>query len=348
MKVFYINPNDTISSALKKLKKSGARCLVVAKKKYFLGTLSDGDIRNKLPFIKQTDKIDKYYNKKAKYLFDKCYNNRNLENLLIIRGLDLVPILHKSLLIKEVILRSDFIKNPENYGHVNKYETPVIIMSGGFGKRLSPITNVIPKPLIPLGKWTVLEEIINNFRLNGCNNIIVSVNYLSELITTYLRQRGYKKINFLREKKKLGTIGSISLLNRKYENIIVTNCDTIINLSINKLLNTHNINENDATIVIANKFFTVPYGVCNIENKILKNIAEKPKYNFSINTGMYVLRESAVKLIFKNKKLDFDELFLKMKKKKLKIGTYIISNKNWRDTGDFNQLEKTLNEFKTN
>ena len=341
MKVFYIKPFDTISLALKKLKKSGARCLIVSKKKKFLGTLSDGDIRNNLNKLKQTDKIEKFYNKRAKYLLEKNYSRQELENLFINKFLDIVPICNKALFIKKVILRADYIKNPEIYWE-KKNDIPVVIMSGGLGTRLRPITNIIPKPLIPLGKSTVLEEIISNFRLNGFNNIFISINYFSELIITYLNQKRIKNIKYIKENRKLGTIGSIGLIKKKYKNLVVTNCDVLLKIKHSKFLKFHNKNKNDITIVVAEKSFSLPYGVCNIENNILKNMEEKPKYKFSVNIGMYVLKSTATKLIKRNQKLDFDQLIKKAKDKKLKIGTFFISDKNWQDTGEFNKLEKTL------
>ena len=97
------------------------------------------------------------------------------------------------MIIKKVILRSNYIKNPEAYW--KKTNIPVVIMSGGEGTRLRPITNIIPKPLIPLGKSTVLEQIISNFRINGFENILISINYFSELVTTYLTQKELRILN---------------------------------------------------------------------------------------------------------------------------------------------------------
>ena len=123
------------------------------------------------------------------------------------------------MLIKKVILKKDYIKNPENYWR-KKVNIPVVIMSGGLGKRLRPITNIIPKPLIPLGKSTVLEEIINSFRLSGFNNIFVSIKYFSELISTYLAQKKIRNIKYINENKKLGTIGAVGLIGKRFKNII--------------------------------------------------------------------------------------------------------------------------------
>ena len=344
MKVYFIKPFDKISLALKKLKKSGARCLVVSKKKKFLGTLSDGDIRNNFNFLKPTDKVEKFYNNKAKYVLENNYSKKDLENLFINKLLDVVPVCDKKFFIKKVILRSDYIKNPEIYWR-KKSDIPVMIMSGGLGKRLKPITNIIPKPLIPLGKSTVLEQIIRNFQINGFNDIFISLNYFSELITTYLSRKKIKNIKYIKENKKLGTIGAIGLIDKKYKNIVVTNCDVIFKIKINNFIKFHHQNKNDISMVVAKKSFSLPYGVCRIQNNTLKNLIEKPNYKFLINTGMYILKNTATKLIKKNKKLDFDQFIKKAEKNRLKIGTFLISDKNWQDTGEFNKLEDTLNKL---
>ena len=99
-------------------------------------------------------------------------------------------------------------------------------------------------------------------------------------------------------------------------------------------------------MVVAEKNFSIPYGVCNIRNNTLTNISEKPKYKFSVNAGMYILKNSAIKLIKKNQKLDFDQFIKKAQKNKLKVGTFLISEKNWQDTGEFNKLEDTLNNLR--
>ncbi len=342
MKVIYTKPSESISTALKKIKKSGCRCLVVTEKKYFLGTLSDGDIRNSILSLKKTTKVEELYNKKAKFILENNIDKKKLDNLLVKKSLDLLPICDKSMVIKKVILKKDYVKNPEKFWR-KKINIPVVIMSGGLGKRLRPITNIIPKPLIPLGKSTVLEEIISGFRTNGFNNIFVSINYFSELISTYLAQKKIKNIKYINENKKLGTIGAVGLIGKKFKNIIVTNCDVIFKIKINNFLKFHMKNKNDISMVVVQKDFSVPYGVCDIKNHTLKNISEKPKYKFLVNTGMYILKNSAIKLIKNNQKLDFDRFIKKAQLKKLRIGTFLISEKNWQDIGEFNKLEDTLN-----
>ena len=136
-------------------------------------------------------------------------------------------------------------------------------MSGN-GSRLRPITNIIPKPLLPLGKWTVLEEIINRFKLNGFENIYLSINYYSDLIETYINRKRIKNLKFIKEKKKLGTFGAVSLIEKDYKNMLITNCDVLLNIDFKNFLDFHIKNYNDLTVVVVNKVFSVPFGVCSL------------------------------------------------------------------------------------
>jgi|MDTC01.2.fsa_nt_gb dTDP-glucose pyrophosphorylase len=344
MRVLNISRTDNISKALLKLKKSGARCLIVSEKKKFYGTLSDGDIRNKIKNLNQTDSVSKFYNRKAKYLLEDKINKKILDDFFFKKFLDLVPICNKEKKIIKVILRSDYIQNPEKFLNISKNEiVPILIMSGGLGSRLRPITNIIPKPLLPLGKWTVLEEIINRFKLYGFEKIYLSVNYYSDLIVTYINQKKIKNLKFIKEKKQLGTLGSISLLNKKnIKNLMVTNCDVLLDLNLKKFLKFHLEKDNDLSMVVVNKNIKIPYGVCRIEKDNLKNIEEKPNINFKINAGMYLMKDTVFKFFKNSKKVDFDKFYQLIRKKNYKIGVYLVSNSRWKDTGTFNSLEATL------
>ena len=131
-------------------------------------------------------------------------------------------------------------------------------------------------------------------------------------------------------------------MKKKYKNILITNCDVILNIDVKKFLDFHKNNNNDLTLVVVNKFFSIPFGVCDLEKKNLKSIVEKPNYKFPVNAGMYLIKDTVFKLLKKNQKIDFDKLFIKVKNKKLKIGAFIVSDKKWNDTGTFNSLEATL------
>ena len=339
-----INPEQKVFSSIQKLKNSGTRCLVVEDKNILLGTLSDGDIRKVFKKINKNTLVRSIYNKNPHFLNLENVKKKNLDRLFKIKNLDLVPICNKNKEIKKIITKIDYLKSPEKF--LINQKTPVLIMSGGEGKRLNPITEIIPKQLIPINGKSVIENIIDTFRTNNFfGKIIISTNYFADLITAYLKKKKLKSILFLKEKKKLGTIGALSLIKFQFKNIIVTNCDVIFNLDPNKFLKFHINNKNDISILITNKSFTVPYGVCRINNSLLEKIEEKPKLNYYLNTGMYIINKKSSLLLKKNKKMDFDRFIKLAKLKNYRIGVFKISKKDWLDIGVYSELEKTIKFF---
>ena len=218
-------------------------------------------------------------------------------------------------------------------------------MSGGKGTRLKPFTEMFPKPLLPVGNKTAIDHITDNFLKNDFNNFVFSINYKSKLLKAYLQEKKEKKIkiNYIQEKKPLGTAGSLKLLNKKFlkEDFFVINCDTILNLDFQSLLEYHKSNKNYITLVVSMKEIMIPYGVCLLKkDNTLDQINEKPKKRYLVNTGLYVVNPKVIKFIPSNRVFDFDELIQKVKKKRFKIGLFPIEDKSWKDIGSWDDFNK--------
>ena len=341
MKNLLIKIDDTLSRAIRKLKVNGIRCLVVENKNFFLGTLSDGDIRNFIPKIKKNTLVKEVFNSNAIFLTNENLTKKKLDYFFIKKRLDVLPICSKNKKIIKIIKKQDYIENPDLLNNLEKI--PILIMSGGEGKRLSPITEIIPKPLIPINGTSAIENIINNFRSQSfAGKIFISVNYFSDLIISYIKKKKLKKIFFLKEFKKLGTLGALSLVKCNFKNIIVTNCDIIFNINLKKFINFHAESRNDISIVVSHKNTVIPYGVCDISKNLLLDMHEKPRLNHFVNIGFYILNNKICSLIKKNKRTDFDKFIKLAKIKNYKIGVFKIKEKDWYDIGQYNELEKTL------
>ena len=167
-------------------------------------------------------------------------------------------------------------------------DVPVVIMAGGKGTRLKPYTDILPKPLIPIGNKTVTERIIDAFLENGCKRYYMIVNYKRDFIKTYFQygERNYT-LTFVDEEEYQGTGGGLALLKGTInETFIVTNCDILIDDIYEKYLKEHKEKKNIVTIVAAKKKMQLPYGIMNVdENDELLEMEEKPKYSFLTNTG---------------------------------------------------------------
>jgi NDP-sugar pyrophosphorylase family protein len=221
-------------------------------------------------------------------------------------------------------------------------------MAGGFGTRLKPLTNVLPKPLIPIGEESILEKIMNSFHQYGCNNFFISVNYKASLIDYYLKNQNLPyQTNLFKEDKPLGTAGSLHLLKEKInQTFFVSNCDILINQDYAEILQFHQENKNEITLVAALKNYSIPYGTINtIENGILESLSEKPDLTFKINTGMYILEPHLLHEIPENTFFHITYLIEKVKNRNGNVGVFPISEKSWTDIGNWEEYLKIINVY---
>ena len=338
MKIFL---NSTIKSAIQILNKYGVKTLVVLnKKKKLIGTLSDGNIRKSiLKGFKLENPINNVFNKNPIFTYEDDINFKKLRQIFLEKKIHLIPVVSKKKIFKKIIFLEDVIDT--NYirnSNQNSNNIGIVIMAGGRGVRMLPYTKVFPKPLLPINDTTVLDEIISKFLNYNMNKFFITTNYKHEMISSHFKN--YKpKINYklIKEKKSLGTAGSLSYLkNFKEEIFLVTNCDVIINENYNNFLKYHIKNKNDLTIIASKKFIKFSYGICLLDkkNKFL-GFDEKPNYSFLFNIGFYIINKKELKIIKKNQKLNMDELISKLKKNKRKIGIFEIDDGNWKDFGNW-------------
>ena len=341
---YKVRKNKSIEQAMQIQKDNSLKCLIVVDfKDKFLGTISDGDIRNAiLKKIKLSEKIEKIFNKSPYFYYENKYDLKKIKKNLNDQSYPYVPIINKNRKIINIIDLNFFGKKEE----VKKINLPVVIMAGGYGTRLRPSTNILPKPLIPLQGKAIIEHIIDEFKPYNIKKYYISLNYKSILVKAFFSElKKSVNVNFLNEKKPLGTAGSLNfLLKKKINEFIVINCDTIIKTDFNKLLKFHKFSKNDISVVGAINNLEIPYGVCEIgKNRILKKIDEKPKFSFLASVGCYIINKKALRIIPKNKYLDFNELITKAIKKKLKVGVYPIDRSEWIVVGSFEYINQLNN-----
>ena len=346
-----INKDLSLSHALEYLSKAENKCLIVLdKNKLVIGTLTDGDIRRSL--IKSKDlnnKVGNICNKKFLYFKNDVSKSKIYETFLKNRT-PLIPVLKNKKIVKVYFL-GEILNNRKNKlsnNSMNKLE--VVVMAGGKGQRLNPFSEVLPKPLIPINGKPVIDHLIENFLSIGVKKIFITVNYKKNIIKSYLQDQFKKaKISYIEEKKPLGTASSLGLLKKKEDkNLLVINCDTILNINYDKLLDYHINQKNDFTIVAAFKKLTVPYGVCEInKNQILKKITEKPTTNNLVIVGAYCFKNKLIKYIPKNLFFNMNDFIKKLMIKKYKIGIYPISELDWQDVGEWPEYFKTISNLKS-
>lgn len=345
LKKLIIGKSLSIKNAIYRLNNTGRKCLIVVENKKLLGTLSDGDLRKAI--IKGESlktKIINLYNKKPITLLINNFNSDTIKKLFIKNHIDLIPIINDKNEIIDVIFWETEIKNTNK-----KLKNKVVIMAGGKGTRLLPFTQVLPKPLIPIGENTVIETIINKFLNYGLKHYYLIVNYKSKILKAYFEELNPKyKYEFINELKPLGTIGGIKKLKNKFKSdFFVTNCDIVVDADYQDIIKFHKLNNNDITIIVSTKAQILPYGVCKIDNKgKLEELIEKPELDFLINVGLYVIKPSILNLIPTNKYFDFPDLIKVAKNKNKQIGIYPIYDNKWFDIGQWSEYQKSLRKVK--
>jgi dTDP-glucose pyrophosphorylase len=302
-------------------------CLVLDKNKRFKGTLTDGDIRRGL--LKGLDskcKVSDYSRKKNVVTFRRL-NKKEIEVITKRKAINFIPYLSGKKKIINIYIKSsnknlDFLPNK------------MLIMAGGKGLRLRPLTDKIPKPLLLVNNKPIIENIILNAKKNGINKFLISINYLGEKIKKFLRdgsQYGVK-IDYIREKTPLGTAGSIRLIKKFSEPIIVSNSDIISNIKYKEMISYHKKNKSILTVSAKIINRTIDYGnLITKGNKIL-GIYEKPEKEIKINAGIYIISNKIKKFIKKNTYLDMTELINKLIKKNLRVNVFPL-HESWTDYG---------------
>jgi len=211
------------------------------------------------------------------------------------------------------------------------------IMAGGEGKRLRPLTSVMPKPLLPIGERPIIELLIENMKNSGIKKIFISVNYKKEIIKNFLRD-GSKygvKIEYVEEATQTGTAGSLILLPEHFNKpLIVSNGDLVCNLDYKIIFDM--LQKYDLVLTGIEKTFYIDFGVLHIKEDKLESWEEKPNIKYIINGGIYGISPEVIKIIkntFKSEQyLDMPSLWELVSKNGLKIGVY-LHNGDWKDIG---------------
>lgn len=334
----YINEYNTILEAMQMLNKNAKKTLFIQERGILRATVTDGDIRRWI--LKGGDlhsEVRLVANYSPRYL--KSDQIHLAGAMMKEYGIEAVPVVDEQLAIQEIIFQNNF----KQKNAVFDENVPIVIMAGGLGTRLSPYTNILPKPLIPIGDYPIAEHIINRFRLYGCDRFYMIINYKRNMIKAYFDEleKDYR-LTFVAEEKALGTGGGISLLKGKIrETFILTNCDIVIDDDLTKAYRQHKGSGNVITMICSLKNFTIPYGVVNIgKDGMIESMQEKPNMSFFTNTGCYFVEPEVIEDLEYNEAVDFPKIIERYMDEGKKVGIYPISEDAWLDMGQFDELEK--------
>lgn len=289
-----IDKNRTILDALKQLDEisSIALTLFVTDDDKIIGSITDGDIRRTL--IRGSnlcDSIVSVCNKNFYFVYKKDKNLYIEISKLKKKGIKFIPILSENGQVVEIIN----LKNKKSILPID-----VVLMAGGRGERLRPLTDTIPKPLLKIGNKPIIEHNIDRLIEYGIVSFFITENYLAEQIVEYFGDGSTKgvKIHHILEPKKLGTFGSISLI-EKFENdyVLVMNSDIFTKMDFFDFFNHFILHDSDMSVAVIPYTLNIPFGVMNLEGREIRSLTEKPSYTYYTNSGIYLLKKDKLKYV---------------------------------------------------
>ncbi len=348
IKDFIISENLTLVEIMKRIDANAKGIVYVCDSEgVLLGTITDGDIRRSIIKIGRLDEnASAVMNTNTITLQESEIDlAEGVMDENVIRS---VPIVDGNRKIIDIKFIDDYISIPKT---TKKIDVPVVIMAGGKGVRLQPYTNILPKPLIPIGEKTITEHIMDRFENAGCSKFSMIVNYKKHFIKAYFRDNEVKRdIEFIDEDEFRGTAGGLRLLIGKYkDSFFVSNCDIIIEGDYADIYEYHKKSGSIATVVCAVKNMTLPYGVISTtESGRITDIKEKPDISSIVNTGLYVLEPEFLEQIPEGQVSQITDVFQNCINAGLRVGMYPVSEDSWMDMGQFDELKKMterLGEF---
>lgn len=314
---------------------------VVDEERKLLGSLTDGDLRR--GFIKGLGFENKLLDFVQSSPISIKHNQYDLSQLERFRKdlLKIIPIINEQSVIVDILdfsLRKTLIP------------ADAILMAGGEGKRLRPLTENTPKPLLVVGDKPIIEYNIDRLINFGIKTINLSINYLGDQLIDYFKDGTSKgiEIKYVRENKPLGTIGSVLLVENFYnDDIIVMNSDLLTNIDFSDFFKTYKESNADMAVATTSYHVDVPYAVLEVEGDgtAVKSLKEKPRYTYYSNAGIYIMNKKLLKMIPENEFYDITDLMDRVLEMNLKLITYPI-NGYWLDVGKHEDFKKAQEDIK--
>lgn len=337
----FLKPIDTLTTAINVLDKGAKRiALVVDDCQHLLGTITDGDIRRALLKYRSMETVvtDVMQHKPTTSLVTDNHE-------IILSKMKNMDLLQMPLLDEKG--RVVGLKTIQNLMEIVRYDNPVVLMAGGFGTRLYPLTKHIPKPLLKIGQKPILESIFNQFVDSGFHDFFISTHYKADMVKEHFGDGSKWGVNirYIHEKEPLGTAGALGLLPNDLPDLplIIMNGDLVTKVNFEYLLSFHNEQKGVATMCVHEYDFQIPYGVIEINEHRIKSIVEKPTHSFFVNAGIYILEPELVAGVKKDVYLDMPALL----ERQLEMGKQVTSfpiHEYWLDIGLVEEYERAKRE----
>lgn len=336
-----VDQDSTIKEALAMLDQLAADAIlfVVDHEQKLVGSLTDGDVRRGLlKDMSIHQKVIDFIQPNPKYILKSSYSVEDLEKFRA-ANLKIIPVLNDAHQVINVI----------NFRFLKSYlPIDAIIMAGGKGTRLKPLTNDIPKPLLKVADKPIIEHNIDRLITYGIDDFWISINYLGNQLKEYFKEGESKgvQIKYVSEEKPLGTIGAArAIKNFQHETVLVTNSDILTNLDYEDFYKDFIQSGADLSVVTIPYEVLIPYAVLEMEKESVKSFKEKPTYTYYSNGGIYLLKRELLKLIPENEFYNATDLMEELIKRDKKVNSYPLRGY-WLDIGKHEDFQKAQEDFK--
>ena len=319
---------------------SDAILIVVDENNILKGSLTDGDLRR--GFIRGLgfeDVLEKFIQPHPRFIYENEYDQDVLGSFRK-NNYKIIPIVNKDMEVVDVLnfrMRSTLLP------------VDAVLMAGGEGKRLRPLTESTPKPLLQVGGKPIIEYNIDRLAQVGVKNIYLSINYLGEQLEAYFKDGKEKSLNirYIKEDMPLGTIGSVLLVKDfEHDDIIVMNSDLLTNIDFADFYESFKVADADMAVAATTYSVNIPYAVLDTDDtQRVKSLREKPSYTYYSNAGIYLLKRKLLKMIPEESYFDITDLMGKLIEMNLNLITYPI-NGYWLDIGKHEDYKKAQEDIK--
>ena len=334
--IHLLSKEKTLLEALSQINDIGSGPLVlfvVDDDLRMVGTLTDGDSRRALI-------AGASVNDKAETVMHRNFNYMTADNIT-----DVNEIRHQKELKMKLIPVLDADRHIVDIIDLDRYKTrlPVdaVLMAGGKGERLRPLTEKTPKPLLPVGNKAIIDHNVDRLISYGINHISVTVNYLKEQIEEHYKEpRNGVKVQTVREPKYLGTIGSVKFVKEFYnDTILVMNSDLFTNIDYEDFFLHFQQHDAEMSVAAIPYNVSIPYGILDLDGRNIQGLLEKPKYNYYANAGIYLIKRRALEEIPDGEFFNATDLVEKLISEGKSVIRYPL-NGTWIDIGTPQEYQK--------
>jgi dTDP-glucose pyrophosphorylase len=346
---FFIKPDASIQEAIAKIDKNAKGIvLVINDQSRLIGTITDGDIRRAiLAGNDLSSPVSLFLKGREQSRYPGPITapantpESGLLHLMNARGVSQIPLIDDDGNVADIAFLNEIVK---------EYDQPLsaLVMAGGFGKRLYPLTKEFPKPMLPVGDRPILEFVIEQLKHSGIQHVNMAIHYKGQIIEDHFGdgENFGVAISYIKEEEPLGTIGALGLMNTSNEPILIINGDILNKIDFRSMAKFHKEQKADLTVAIKKYDFQVPFGVLECDGPVIKHIHEKPLYSFFVNAGIYIVQPGVKEYIPKGKPFDMPDLLKALIRHKHTVVSYPIVEY-WLDIGrhdDYQQAQRDVQE----